>query len=102
IRAKRKCNPSAVLMTQNNVWTFWKNTPLLKLVWCQNFFGLVTCSRVGGLSVSGNHVFKVFNVYGLSFLSRDPASTASPSELSQPPQKSREDFYCACSKLFQG
>ncbi|MDT0109517.1 hypothetical protein QJV45_03530 [Listeria booriae] len=31
-----------------------------------------------------------------------PASTASPSELSQPPQNPKEGFYCACSKLFQG
>lgn len=38
-------------MTRNDVWTFWENAPLLKLVWCQNFFGLVTCSGVGGFSV---------------------------------------------------
>ncbi|MBC6167680.1 hypothetical protein HCA15_13575 [Listeria booriae] len=43
----------------------------------------------------------VFSLLGVS-LFRDPAETASPSETSRPPQKSKEDFYCGRSSFCQG
>ncbi|WP_185384918.1 hypothetical protein [Listeria booriae] len=42
-----------------------------------------------------------FSLLGVS-LFRDPAETASPSETSRPPQKSKEDFYCGRSSFCQG
>ncbi|MBC1530343.1 hypothetical protein HCJ07_08270 [Listeria booriae] len=56
-------------MTQNDVCIFWKNTPYLN--WFDaEFFGFVTCSWLGGLSLSGNHVFKEFDVEWLILVSR--------------------------------